>query len=70
MDGYFHNYQLMGDDFMLSLAKIDLGYKFTKGIFAKKVSILLQSNIYFFSQIHKRPHCALEIAFLASLSKP
>lgn len=32
MDGYFHNYQLMGDDFMLSMAKIDLGYKFTKGM--------------------------------------
>ncbi|XP_063700356.1 maternal effect protein oskar [Culicoides brevitarsis] len=30
IDGYLGDYQLMGDDFMLSLAKIDLGFKFQK----------------------------------------
>lgn len=30
MDGFFYNYQLMGDDFMISMAKIDLGFKITK----------------------------------------
>lgn len=57
MDGYFHNYQLMGDDFMLSMAKIDLGYKFTKGKGLDQHRVKhLPTQIQL--QIQLRPYCA------------
>uniref|UniRef100_A0A336KEW7 CSON007657 protein n=1 Tax=Culicoides sonorensis TaxID=179676 RepID=A0A336KEW7_CULSO len=65
LDGYINNYQLMGDDFMLSLAKIDLGFKWTKdpktqvlrigycisGMSIKELSRIVRSSAYIDSRV-------------------